>query len=142
MSRPAYRQAEELYLDGRLALLEVLKVFKTDLFLSSLTDSSESEPNIPRADSVAIALPMSSLNRRSQDRTSTRKAIHSLLARAASAFQAALQLMERNGRVEAVRQASMNLAMLCAFQASLGEGGAGLARNVADLLGESRSWAT
>lgn len=36
-----------MYLHGRLALLEVLKVFKTDLFMSSLTDSSELSPPHP-----------------------------------------------------------------------------------------------
>lgn len=78
---------------------------------------------------------MSTLTRRTQDRHSTRRTVNTLLAKSAAAFHAALVLMEQDGRVEDVRQIGMSLALLHAFQTSLGEGGEGLARAAADLLG-------
>lgn len=81
-------------------------------------------------------MPMSTLTRRTQDRHSTRRTVNTLLAKSAAAFQSALELMDQDGQVEDVRGASMSLALLHAFQTSLGEGGEGLTRAAADLLGE------
>lgn len=85
---------------------------------------------------LAIAMPMSSLTRQTQNRHSTRRTVNALLARSSVAFQSAIELLERDGKVEDVRQAGLSLALLHAFQTSLGEGGMGLATAAADLLGE------
>lgn len=42
MSPTPNLKAEELYLDGRISLQEAFEHFKSDLWMSSLTDSSES----------------------------------------------------------------------------------------------------
>jgi hypothetical protein len=42
MSPTPNSKAEELYLDGRISLQEAFEHFKSDLWMSSLTDSSES----------------------------------------------------------------------------------------------------
>ena len=80
---------------------------------------------------------MSSLSNKTTPRSTTRKSAHALLARAESAFSGALSLSMSNGRSEDVRQASLSLSMLHAFQSSLGHGSEESTRVIADMLGAS-----
>nr|XP_031857742.1 uncharacterized protein CI109_006837 [Kwoniella shandongensis]KAA5524814.1 hypothetical protein CI109_006837 [Kwoniella shandongensis] len=117
-------KAEELLLEGRIALHEAFNQFKTDLFMSSLTES-------------AVAMPMGNSEKRVNDRQSTRLSIQSVLARAEQAFLDALALVAGSGRIEGIRQACLALALLRAFQTSLGQGSIAITSAAAGVLASS-----
>ncbi|WVQ78257.1 hypothetical protein IAT38_000341 [Cryptococcus sp. DSM 104549] len=119
-------KAEELLLQGRIALHEAFNQFKTDLFMSSLTES-------------AVAMPMGNPEKRVNDRQSTRLSIKSVLARAEDAFLSALDLVAGSGRIEGIRQACLALGLLRAFQTSLGQGSAAITASAAEVLASSSS---
>ncbi|KAK8870007.1 hypothetical protein IAR55_000577 [Kwoniella newhampshirensis] len=119
-------KAEELLLEGRIALHEAFTQFKTDLFMSSLTES-------------AVAMPMGNSEERVNDRQSTRLSIQSVLVRAEQAFLDALSLVSGSGRIEGIRQACLALALLRAFQTSLGQGSASVTSAAAGVLASSSS---
>lgn len=81
-------------------------------------------------------MPMTSLSAKAAPRSTTRKTAHALLARAEAAFSDALSMSMVSGRSEDVRQAGLSLAMLHAFQSSLGHGSVEATRLAADVLGE------
>lgn len=100
---------EQLLLEARVAMHDAFKYFKTDLFMSSLTEST-------------IALTMGSPGRRGKDRHSTRHEAVLQLDHASAAFRNTLAAIAARGRVEDVRQTCVSLALLGAFQTSLGHG--------------------
>ncbi|WVQ71462.1 hypothetical protein IAR50_000999 [Cryptococcus sp. DSM 104548] len=121
-----YTRSQELLLHGRIALHEAFVQFKTDLFMSSLTES-------------AIAMPMGNSTKKVNDRRSSRLKIQSVLTRAESSFLSALDLVAGSGRVEDIRQACLALALLKAFQTALGLGSSLVTSAAADILASSSS---
>ncbi|WVR04981.1 hypothetical protein IAU60_001993 [Kwoniella sp. DSM 27419] len=119
-------KAEELLLEGRIALHEAFNTFKTDLFMSSLTES-------------AVAMPMGNPSKRPADRQSTRLGIQAVLARAEESFLSALSLASGSGKIEGIRQACLALALLRTFQTSLGQGSSKVTAAAADILASSSS---
>ena len=89
------------------------------------------------ADETAIAMPMGTPGKKVDHRQSTRHRIQVILEQADQAYQSALTLVAGSGKVEDVRQACLSLALLRAFQTSLGQGGARVTSFAADLLGQS-----
>lgn len=100
---------EQLLLEARVAMHDAFRHFKTDLFMSSLTEST-------------IALTMGSPGKRVKERHSSRHEAVLQLERASSAFRTTLASIAQTGRVEDVRQTCVSLALLGAFQTSLGHG--------------------
>ncbi|KAF7363579.1 Cysteine peptidase C50 [Mycena sanguinolenta] len=103
-------KAQENSLLAKLTLHEVYGRFRTDMFLSSLTEST-------------IALPMGM----STDKTpalspSTHDILHTL-DRAEQLFWLDFTLFSRRGDVSRVRDAVVSLALIRAFQTSLGKSG-------------------
>ncbi|ODO11404.1 hypothetical protein I350_00183 [Cryptococcus amylolentus CBS 6273] len=121
-----YIKSQELLLYGRIALHEAFVQFKTDLFMSSLTES-------------AIAMPMGNPTKKANDRQSSRLKIQSVLTRAESSFMSTLDLVAGSGRVEDIRQACLALALLRAFQTALGLGSSAVTSAAADILASSSS---
>ncbi|OCF72123.1 hypothetical protein I204_07388 [Kwoniella mangroviensis CBS 8886] len=119
-------KAEELLLEGRIALHEAFNTFKTDLFMSSLTES-------------AVAMPMGAPLKRVVDRQSTRLSMQHVLARAEDAFLSALSLVSGSGKIEGIRQACLALALLRTFQTSLGQGSDEVTASAAGMLASSSS---
>ena len=117
-------KAEGFYLDGKIGLLEAFSHFQTDLWTCSLTEST-------------IAMPMGTPIKRVRDQQSTRDAIQHVLERSQAAFSSALEISARSGRVEDVRLACLSLALLRAFQTSLGQGSKSSTAAAAEILGES-----
>lgn len=74
-----------------------------------------------------------------RERQSTRATIYAVLQRSEEAFKSALSLASGRGRVEDIRQACMSLALLRAFQTSLGQGSPNLTSSVANLLASTAS---
>jgi separase len=70
-----------------------------------------------------------------RDRLSTRNKIETVLDHAGIEFQDSLSLAASTGKVEDVRQACLNLALLKAFQTSLGQGSAAITAAAANILG-------
>ena len=132
-------QADDLLLDGRVGLREALNRFKTDLFMSSLTESSKYQSRVrgygSHLTSAAIAMPMGTPEKRTKDRQSTRQSIKYILDQSEAAFLSALDLLAGNGRVEDVRQACLSIALLHAFQTSLGHGTSSVTAAAAGILG-------
>jgi separase len=100
---------------------EAFNHFKTDLFMSSLTEST-------------IAMTMASPDKRIKDRQSTRHGANILLERAVEAFRVTLATDARTGRVEDIRQACVSLAVLGAYQTSLGQGSPEITAMAAGIL--------
>ena len=82
-------------------------------------------------------MPMGTPGRKVDHRQSTRHRIQVILEQADAAYQSALELVAGSGKVEDVRQACLSLALLRAFQTSLGQGVARVTSFAADLLGQS-----
>ena len=80
-------------------------------------------------------MPMGTPEKRGKSRQSTRQSIKHILDQSEAAFLAALNLLAGNGRVEDVRQASLSLALLHAFQTSLGHGAPSVTAAAAGILG-------
>lgn len=85
---------------------------------------------------LAIAMPMGNPEQRTRDRQSSRRNIQIILQKSEQAFMSSLNLAYGSGRVEDVRQSCLSLALLRAFQTSLGEGSAATTASAAALLGE------
>lgn len=119
-------KAEEFLLQGRIALHEAIQQFKTDLFMSSLTES-------------AVTMPMGIPEKKIKDRQSARLSIQAFLTRAEDAFLSALDLVAAGGKVEGIRQACLALALLKAFQTSLGQGSESVTSAAASTLASSSS---
>lgn len=68
-------------------------------------------------------------------RQSARHRIQVILDQADQAYRTALSLVAGSGKVEDVRQACLSLALLRAFQTSLGQGSLEVTAVAADLLG-------
>ena len=94
--------------------------------MSSLTEST-------------IAMPMGLSKGRTKDRQSTRDSIQIILNRSQEAFISTLELSAAGGRVEDVRSACLSLALLRAFQTSLGQGSTDVTAAAAEVLCEFRS---
>ncbi|KLT42574.1 hypothetical protein CC85DRAFT_274318 [Cutaneotrichosporon oleaginosum] len=112
---------DQLLLEARVAMHDAFKYFKTDLFMSSLTEST-------------IALTMGSPGKRGKDRLSTRHDAVQQLERASAAFRNTLATIAARGRVEDVRQTCVSLALLGAFQTSLGHGSPATTASAASTL--------
>nr|XP_018264106.1 uncharacterized protein I303_03986 [Kwoniella dejecticola CBS 10117]OBR86264.1 hypothetical protein I303_03986 [Kwoniella dejecticola CBS 10117] len=117
-------KAKELLLEGKIALHEAFNTFKTDLFMSSLTES-------------AVAMPMGAPTKRVADRQSTRQSIQTVLSRAEEAFLSAISLVSGSGKIEGMRQACLALALLRTFQTSLGQGSEAITASAAGMLASS-----
>ena len=89
--------------------------------MSSLTEST-------------LAMPMGNPGQRTRDRLSTRRSIQHVLERSERSFLDALAMASNTGRVEDVRTACLSLALLRAFQTSLGEGSTALTASAAAIL--------
>lgn len=116
--------SENLFLDAKVAMHDAFDCFKTDLFMSSLTEST-------------IAMTMSGPERK--DRASSRHTAQLLLEKASEAFRSTLAAVARTGKVEEVRQACVSLAVLGAFQTSLGHGNPETTASAAGVLASASS---
>ncbi|CAE6344415.1 unnamed protein product [Rhizoctonia solani] len=104
-------KSEEASLLGRMALHEVYSQFRSDLFLSSLTESA-----------IAVPMGMTSEDAASNQPAPTRDAL-STLGVAEQNFWKTLQLSVAQGDVTRIRESATNLARIMAFQSSLGKQG-------------------
>ncbi|PFH48873.1 hypothetical protein AMATHDRAFT_148907 [Amanita thiersii Skay4041] len=126
MSLPysARTKAEENALMAQLTLHNVYSRFRSDMFLSSLTES-------------AIALPMGMTCKAKEAISPAARDLLSILDNAAKLFWASLSFVAVNGRVSDVRNATISLALISAFQTSLGKPGKGGSSVAAGLLDAS-----
>ncbi|KAJ3553303.1 hypothetical protein NM688_g3687 [Phlebia brevispora] len=100
-------QAEQDALLAKLSLDNVYSRFQADMFLSSLTEST-------------ITMPMGK-SQELASLTASRHEILDVLANAEKLFWSDLTLVARRGRVFHVRDAAVSLALIRAFQVSLGK---------------------
>ncbi|KAG2081359.1 peptidase family C50-domain-containing protein [Suillus cothurnatus] len=112
MALPASQdtKGEEHALMGKLTLHSVYDQFRSDMFLSSLAEST-------------IALPMGMTSDRAVSLTPSTQDILSTLDHAEKLFWADLALTADRGNVPHVRETTINLAIIKALQTSLGNGG-------------------
>ncbi|KAG0699186.1 peptidase family C50-domain-containing protein [Suillus ampliporus] len=112
MALPASQdtKGEEHALMGKLTLHSVYEQFRSDMFLSSLAEST-------------IALPMGMTSDRAVSPAPLSQDILSALDHAEKLFWADLALTADRGSVPHVREATINLALIKALQTSLGKGG-------------------
>ncbi|KAK7020489.1 cysteine peptidase C50 [Favolaschia claudopus] len=103
-------KAQENALMAKLTLHEVYGRFRTDIFLSSLTEST-------------IALPMGMSTDRAPALAPSSFDILHILDRAEQLFWLDFTLFSRRGDVARVRHAVVSLALIRAFQTSLGQSG-------------------
>ncbi|KAF9225675.1 hypothetical protein BS17DRAFT_749997 [Gyrodon lividus] len=101
-------KGEEHAIMGKLTMHSVYEQFRSDMFLSSLTEST-------------IALPMGMSGDKDLSLVPATQDILSALGDAEKLFWADLALTLRRGTVPHVREASVSLAMIRAFQSSLGK---------------------
>ncbi|KAG8713526.1 hypothetical protein FRC11_011895, partial [Ceratobasidium sp. 423] len=111
LPRTLKSKSEEASLLGRIALHEVYSQFRSDLFLSSLTESA-----------IAVPMGMTSKNSVSNQPAPARDALAALGA-AEENFWKTLQLSVARGDVTRIRESATNLARIMAFQSSLGKQG-------------------
>ncbi|QRW18740.1 cysteine peptidase C50 [Rhizoctonia solani] len=104
-------KSEQASLLGRIALHEVYSQFRSDLFLSSLTESA-----------IAVPMGMTSKDAVSNQPNPTRDALGTL-GTAEQNFWKTLQLSVAQGDVTRIRESATNLARIMAFQSSLGKQG-------------------
>ncbi|KAF8708110.1 Peptidase family C50, partial [Rhizoctonia solani] len=116
-------KSEQASLLGRIALHEVYSQFRSDLFLSSLTESA-----------IAVPMGMTSKDAASNQPNPTRDALGTL-GTAEQNFWKTLQLSVAQGDVTRIRESATNLARIMAFQSSLGKQGVEGAVLTAALLG-------
>ncbi|KAG9106814.1 hypothetical protein FRC07_008733, partial [Ceratobasidium sp. 392] len=120
-------KSEQASLLGRIALYQVFNQFRSDLFLSSLTESAIAVPmGIAGEESTTIQL------------ASTRDALNALGV-AEQNFWKTLQLSVARGDAMRTREAAINLARILAFQSSLGKQGIEEAVLAATLLDYSNA---
>ena len=111
---------------AKLTLHGVYDRFRTDMFLSSLTESS-SYPSLNVLTlkllilPLAIAVPMGMLSTRQFARTLPSPDILDALASAEKLLWSHLDLLAQKGSVVKVREAAILLALVGAFQTSLGK---------------------
>ncbi|KAG1861269.1 peptidase family C50-domain-containing protein [Suillus subluteus] len=112
MALPASQdtKGEEHALMGKLTLHSVYDQFRSDMFLSSLAEST-------------IALPMGMTSNRVVSLTPSTQDILCTLDQAEKLFWADLALTADRGNVPHVREVTINLALIEALQTSLGKGG-------------------
>ncbi|KAM6503193.1 cysteine peptidase C50 [Amanita muscaria] len=103
-------KAEENGLMAQLTLHNVYSRFRNDMFLSSLCES-------------AIASPMCMTSKSKHAISPTSQDLLNILDNAAKLFWANLSLISANGNVPDVRNATTSLALISAFQTSLGRPG-------------------
>ncbi|KAG9091002.1 hypothetical protein FRC06_000783 [Ceratobasidium sp. 370] len=120
-------KSEQASLLGRIALYEVFSQFRSDLFLSSLTESA-----------IAVPMGMTSKDPTAMQTASTRDALNALGA-AEQNFWNTLQLSVARGDAIRTREAATNLARILAFQSSLGKQGVEGAVLTATLLDYSNA---
>ncbi|EDR03598.1 uncharacterized protein LACBIDRAFT_307095 [Laccaria bicolor S238N-H82] len=114
-------KVNENSLMGKLTLYNVYARFRADMFLSSLTESTIAIPmGMSTTHKVAFALP-------TQD-------VLNALEEAEKLFQANLSLTSRTGSILKLRDAAISLALIKAFQTSLGRPGNGGSVVTATLL--------
>ncbi|KIK92250.1 hypothetical protein PAXRUDRAFT_830139 [Paxillus rubicundulus Ve08.2h10] len=101
-------RGEEHAIMGKLTMHSVYEQFRSDMFLSSLTEST-------------IALPMGMSGDKDLSLVPATQDILNTLGDAEKLFWADLSLTLRRGNVSHVREASVSLAMIRAFQSSLGK---------------------
>ncbi|CAE6405783.1 unnamed protein product [Rhizoctonia solani] len=111
LPRTLKSRSEDASLLGRIALHEVYSQFRSDLFLSSLTEST-----------IAVPMGMSSKDATSNQPAPTRDALNTL-GTAEQNFWKTLQLSVARGDVTRIRESATNLARIMAFQSSLGKQG-------------------
>ncbi|KAK0220404.1 cysteine peptidase C50 [Armillaria fumosa] len=124
LSYNSQTKAEENSLVAKLALYGVYKRFRADMFLSSLTEST-------------IALPLGTMGADMPTLAGTPLEISRSLETAARLFGDNLRLTAHNGDVSHVREAAIKLALIRAFQTSLGKSGTDAPLLVANLLDAS-----
>ncbi|TFK48944.1 hypothetical protein OE88DRAFT_1737166 [Heliocybe sulcata] len=103
-------KAEEVALMSRLTLLDVYNRFRADMFLSSLAES-------------AISIPMGTLSGKRTTLSPAAQDVLSTLANSEKLFWSGLSIISRRGQVSHVRNAVLTLALVRAFQTSLGRAG-------------------
>lgn len=138
--------ADELHIIGTTTFSAALNRFKSDLFLNSMTESSEflTVAILQTESSLilfqpAISMPVGTVNDVDEDIAQSRNAIAASLQDAESAFQSYLSLRGNAGNVSDVREATVTIAMLRAYQASLGRSSVEYTRGAASLLDSSCS---
>ncbi|KAF8446447.1 peptidase family C50-domain-containing protein [Boletus edulis BED1] len=117
-------KGEEHAIMGKLTLHRVYEQFRSDMFLSSLTEST-------------VALPMGMSGEKEPSLVPANRDILGALEDAEKLFWADLALTSRRGAVAHVREASVLLAMIRALQSSLGKGNADAPLLAARLLDAS-----
>ena len=115
--------AGEQYIIGTTSFSAALDRFKADLFLNSVTEST-------------ISMPVGSTNDVDESIKQDRAAISVVLQDAESAFQHYISLQENTGDIGDVREAAVAIAMLRAYQASLGRNSVQYTQGAASLLGK------
>jgi separase len=112
---------------GKLTLHGVYEQFRSDMFLSSLAESSmcalPTSTQKTHSLCTAIALPMGMTSDRAVSPAPSTQDILSDLKHAEDLFWADLALTADRGSVPHVREAAVHLALIRAFQTSLGNGG-------------------
>lgn len=96
---------------AKLALHDAYARFRADIFLSSLAEST-------------IALPMGMTSNQAFAGAPGTQEISATLMNAEKLFWSDLSLIARRGQVSQVREAAVSLALIRAFQTSLGKAGA------------------
>ncbi|KDR77139.1 hypothetical protein GALMADRAFT_66375 [Galerina marginata CBS 339.88] len=108
LSYSTRNKAEENALMGKLTLHGVYGRFRTDMFLSSLTEST-------------IAVPMGMGSKEQIRPIIPSHEVIDALASAEKRFWAHLSMTAANGNVVKVREAAISLALIAAFRTSLGD---------------------
>ncbi|KZS96281.1 hypothetical protein SISNIDRAFT_438021 [Sistotremastrum niveocremeum HHB9708] len=115
-----YQDKEGVFM-GRLVMHDAYDRFKTDLFLSSLTEST-------------IAIPVGMTFEKSLTLTPTARDVITRLGQAEKQFWAGLDAHGQSGPVWLVREAAVTLALISSFNSSLGRSSQELATITANLL--------
>jgi hypothetical protein len=138
-------QPEYKHIMGYLLMSKVLDLFKTDLFLNSVTESSKimGHPRqvlqLTPSMISGISMPMGAYIPEGQSvEQQASPAVMSVLADAEEAFQSYLADRGQTGNVEDVRDAVMSVALLKVYQSSLGQNASALTLDTVDLLGRYR----
>ncbi len=119
---------------------ELLERFHGDMFLSSLAESSKhSLSNLHEMSTdlvqTAIAIPMGMTADKTVTLAGSTQEILVALRQAEALFSSGLEAFFRRGKVPYIRQAAVSLALVSAFQASLGKSSKHSPNLVVNLLG-------
>ncbi len=125
--------------------MQAFSRFKNDLFMNSLTESSEQpfrfDIKNSKADNClpsALSMPIGSLGPVRESDASRQETVR-LLEHAEEAFTSYLASTGRQGEVSKVREASVMSALLMCYQTSLGKSSNRYMKEALTLLGESCS---